>query len=188
MSPLTVIGLAFGLAMDAFAVAITTAMVLRKINKRHVFRLSFHFGLFQFIMPILGWETGSFVVRWIGRWDHWFAFILLSAIGGRMIFEAYFKKEDHLAIRDPTRGVSLVLLSIATSIDALAVGVSLAMLRVKILFPCLIIGVVAGLMTWIGMIFGRQFGIAFGKRMGIVGGVVLILIGAKIVYSHLTAI
>ena len=187
MSLLAIIGIAFGLAMDAFAVSISVGVILCQLHPRQIFRLSFHFGLFQFFMPVIGWYIGSTMVDMLAFWDHWIAFVLLLLIGGKMIYDSLSGGPDHdEAHKDPTKGMTMVMLSIATSIDALAIGLTLAMLKVNILLPCIIIGIVAGGMTWIGMVFGCRLGMSFGKRMESVGGVVLVGIGSHILYSHLS--
>jgi len=185
MSFLTLLGLALGLAMDAFAVAIVTGIVLPRVTIRHYFRLSFHFGLFQFMMPIIGWFVGSMVADRIAAIDHWVAFGLLVFIGGRMIRGSLTNDTSATQLTDPTRKGSLMLLSLATSIDALMVGLSLAMLEVEIWMPSVVIGVVAALMTALGLAAGRRLGCRFGRRMELLGGLVLIAIGVKILLSHL---
>jgi len=184
---LTLLGLAIALAVDAFAVALAAGAVLNPLEERRWFRLGFHFGLFQALMPIIGWFAERYIHQWISSYDHWIAFGLLVLVGGRMILEALKEEEEKEFIRDPTRGGTLVMLSIATSIDALAVGFSLAMLNVSIWFPALIIGVVAALLTVAGMVIGRRIGDIWGSRVEIGGGIVLCLIGLKILVEHLTA-
>jgi len=185
VSFITIVGIAFGLAMDAFAVSIASSAALRDVSARQMFRLSFHFGFFQFMMPVVGWLAGLSVARWIEAYDHWAAFGLLAFIGGRMIYGAFGKNDKFHTTGDPTRGVTLVMLSVATSIDALAVGLSFAMLKVSAWYPSLIIGVVAAGMTLIGMNIGGRLGARFGKRMELIGGLVLIGIGVKILVEHL---
>lgn len=185
MSIYAILALAVGLGMDAFAVAITVGVVLPRLSWRPVFRLSWHFGLFQFLMPIVGWLAGVTVYKWVEDYDHWIAFGLLAFIGGKMIYESFHIKALTKK-SDPTRGWSLVVLSLATSIDALAVGLSLAVVGVKVWFPSLIIGIVAGLMTITGMQLGRRFGQRFGSRIEVLGGLILIGIGLKILIEHLT--
>ena len=184
MDMLTLIGLALALAMDAFAVALGTGTVLARLTGRHLFRLGFHFGLFQALMPVIGWLAGQTVMHWVAAWDHWIAFGLLSLIGGRMIHQA-FSEEEASADRDPTRGLSLVMLSIATSIDALAVGFSLSVIGVSIWMPALVIGLVAGGLTVVGMFLGDRIGARWGSRVEIFGGLVLIAIGIKVLVEHL---
>ncbi len=185
MDIVTLLGLAVALAMDAFAVALASAISLPAMTRGHVFRLSWHFGLFQALMPVIGWYGGMMVQKWIVAYDHWVAFLLLGLVGGRMLWEA-FHPEENQTPRDPTRGWSLITLSVATSIDALAVGLTLAMLDVSIWFPALIIGLVAGVLTIVGMKLGRILGKHWGKRVEIFGGLVLIGIGLKILVEHLT--
>jgi putative Mn2+ efflux pump MntP len=185
MEPLTLIGIAIGLAMDAFAVSIAVGLSLKEVSLRQTFRLAYHFGLFQALMPILGWLAGRSIERWIGPVDHWIAFGLLTAIGGKMIYEAFKGDADDVAKKDPTKGASLVVLSVATSIDALAVGLSLALLGVEIWYPALVIGFVAFAFTAVGLHLGKRFGALLGRRMEIVGGVILIAIGVRILVEHL---
>ena len=186
MTTLTLIGIAIGLAMDAFAVSIAAGLTLKTVDARQTFRLAWHFGLFQALMPIVGWLAGLSIERWIAPVDHWIAFGLLAAIGSKMIYEAFRDADDEEARRgDPTKGWSLVLLSLATSIDALAVGLSLALLDVSIWWPALVIGLVAGAFTTLGIRLGSRFGAVLGRRMEIVGGIVLVAIGVKILVEHL---
>ncbi len=187
MDLLTLIGLALALAMDAFAVALSAGVVLKRLTGRHLFRLGFHFGLFQALMPIVGWLAGRSVMDWVSAWDHWIAFSLLIFIGSRMIYQACVddQKADQ---RDPTRGLTMVMLSIATSIDALAVGFSLSVLGVSIWFPALVIGLVAGVLTVAGMLLGDRVGLRWGARVEIIGGIILIGIGTRILAEHLLGI
>jgi putative Mn2+ efflux pump MntP len=168
--------------MDALAVAIATGIVLGKVSGRQTFRLSWHFGLFQFLMPVIGWLAGLSVERYLSGYDHWLAFGLLVIIGGKMIREALREHGEEGPVSDPTRGVSLVLLSVATSVDALAVGLSLGVLRVRIWYPAVVIGVVAGTLTAVGMHLGAPLGNRVGRGMEILGGLVLIGIGFKILF------
>jgi putative Mn2+ efflux pump MntP len=186
MTWLTTLIIAVGLGMDAFAVALAVGCRRRTLAFRPLFRLSFHFGLFQFLMPLVGWYVGAQVDQYFLAVDHWIAFILLALIGAKMIRESFADSEDPCAAGDPTRKWSLVALSVATSIDALAVGLSMAMIGVDVWFPSVIIGIVALIMTAVGMIFGRQLGVRFGRRMELVGGLILIGIGVKIVVDHLS--
>lgn len=178
-------GIAFGLAMDALAVAIATGIVLGKVSGRQTFRLSWHFGLFQFLMPVIGWLAGLSVETYLSGYGHWLAFVLLGFIGGKMIFEAVRGSGEVRAVSDPTRGISLVLLSLATSMDALAVGLSLGVLRVRIWYPAVIIGIVAGILTAVGMHLGAPLGNRLGRKMEVLGGLILIGIGCSIIFRHL---
>jgi putative Mn2+ efflux pump MntP len=184
MDWLTLLGIAVALAMDAFAVALGTGLALERLTGRHLFRLGFHFGLFQAMMPVIGWLAGLTVQRWIAAYDHWLAFGLLGFVGGKMIYEALHGGEAERNSNDPTRGLSLVLLSVATSIDALAIGLSLAMLGIGIWMPALVIGLVAGAFTVAGMLLGRRVGAAWGPRVEVFGGLVLCVIGLKILLEH----
>ena len=181
---LETLGLAVGLAMDALAVAIGTGLVLKHLTFRHVFRLAFHFGLFQFLMPVLGWLAGRTIDAYIRGFDHWVAFGLLAFVGGKMLWEAR-RKEAEARPGDPTRGWMLVLLSVATSIDALAVGLSMAFLHVSIWLPSAVIGLVAFAFTVAGLLLGSRVGHTLGRWPEVVGGLVLLGIGAKILAEHL---
>jgi manganese efflux pump family protein len=183
MDWLSILGIAVALAMDAFAVALAAGTVLNPLTSRHLFRFGFHFGLFQFLMPVIGWLAGLTVQKWITDYDHWIAFILLAFVGGKMIWEA-LKHDDESMATDPTRGTTLVMLAVATSIDALAVGLTLAMLGVGIWRPAVVIGLVAAILTVVGMLLGRRLGQIWGKRVEICGGLILFGIGLKILIEH----
>lgn len=183
MNGLTLLGVALGLAMDAFAVSVATGLTVAPVTARHTFRIAFHFGLFQFLMPVLGWLAGREVADWIAGYDHWAAFALLSLVGGRMIWEA--RREDSgEAQGDPTRGWMLVTLSVATSLDALAVGFSMALLGVLVWTPAIVIGIVTGALSTVGILFGGRLGTRWGRWAKRVGGCVLLAIGLRIVVAH----
>lgn len=188
METLPLLGIALGLAMDAFSVAVGVGFGLAGIRARQALRLSFHFGLFQFLMPMLGWLAGTTVASYISEFDHWIAFVLLGYVGGKMIHESFSDGDDKYK-EDPTRGTSLVLLSVATSIDALAVGLTMAMLKLSVFGPAVVIGIVAAVMTLAGVIIGRYAGRTAGKKLGPwmerFGGVVLLAIGLRILVEHL---
>ncbi|MBP2687831.1 MAG: hypothetical protein H6Q83_18 [Deltaproteobacteria bacterium] len=173
--------------MDAFAVAIATGIVLGTVSGRQTFRLAFHFGLFQFLMPVIGYLAGMTVERHIQGYDHWIAFGLLGYIGGKMVYEGIRGEGgEGNGGKDPTRGMSLVVLSMATSIDALAVGISLGVLHSEgIFYPGVVIGIVACAFTAAGLHLGKRLGTVFGKRMEVVGGLILVAIGVKILFDHL---
>ena len=188
MNTLSILGIAVGLSMDAFAVAIAASIALGHVTRRQLFRFSFHFGLFQAMMPVIGWYAGRSIARWVATWDHWVAFILLVFVGGKAIYEALREEEaGGDQPHDPTRGWSLVMLSVATSIDALAVGFSFAMLGVNVWGPAAIIGCVTGSLTLMGMLLASRVGARFGKRVEVLGGLVLIGIGLRILLQHLLA-
>ncbi|MCU0292658.1 MAG: manganese efflux pump MntP family protein [Thermoanaerobaculaceae bacterium] len=184
MSPFEILLIAVGLATDAFAVSLGAGAGPHARGVRPVFRLAFHFGLFQFLMPVAGWFAGSRVVSLIAAFDHWIAFGLLAFVGGRMI-HAGLDSRDGATPEDPSRGWTLLMLAVATSIDALAVGFSLAMLQVSIWLPAVVIGVVCAALSVAGVRLGRVLGSAFGTRMEVVGGLVLIAIGVRILVQHL---
>jgi putative Mn2+ efflux pump MntP len=188
MNWLTIVGIALGLAMDAFAVAVIVGSMPGCFAPRPLFRLSFHFGLFQFMMPVVGWYLGSRLDQYLQSIDHWVAFGLLVWIGGRMVFQSFRDRPREVLPADPTRKWSLVGLSVATSIDALAVGFSMAFLGVAVWTPSIIIGVVAAAMTAIGMVLGCKLGPRLGKHTERIGGLILIAIGIKIVLEHTMSI
>ncbi|OGD19033.1 MAG: hypothetical protein A2W03_06405 [Candidatus Aminicenantes bacterium RBG_16_63_16] len=181
-----VLGLAFALAMDAFAVSLGIGLAHHPVTGRQTLRLALTFGLFQFVMCTSGWAAGETIVKYIERFDHWLAFILLLVVGGRMIYESFEReKPEKSERRDPTSGASLLVLGVATSLDSLAVGLSLAALGTAILYPAAVIGAVAFAMTVIGMKLGPALGKVIGRRAELLGGLVLIGIGVKILVDHL---
>ena len=184
MNFLEVMIIAVSLAMDSFAVALGAGTTRHARGYRAAIRLAFHLGLFQALMPIIGWFLGVTVQAAIASFDHWVAFALLALVGVRMI-RSGLNSEVEAHMSDPTRGATLVLLSIATSIDALAVGLSLAVLGVTIWYPVVVIGVVTATLSFLGLRLGSRLGSQFGKYMEIGGGGLLILIGIRIVLSHI---
>ena len=183
MSASSIILLAVALAMDAFAVAIATGVSLKQVSIRQTFRLSWHFGLFQALMPILGWALGASIQDYVAAYAHWVAFIMLALVGSNMLKEALLADEDEIAKpKDSTKGMTMVMLSVATSIDALAVGLSMSMLQVSIIYPALIIGLVAGLFTITGLHLGKRVACLtwLSTWAEIVGGLVLWMIGLNI--------
>ena len=174
--------LAVGLAMDAFAVSLGIGATKYANRPRPIFRLAFHFGLFQALMPILGWLAGTRVVNVVSGVAPWIALVLLTFVGGRMI-RAGLDQERETHRSDPSRGGTLVLLSVAVSVDAFAVGLSLAMLHVSIWYPAAVIGVVTASLSLAGLMVGNRLGRVFGKRMEIAGGVILIAIGLRVLLT-----
>ena len=185
MNLTTLILIAVGLAMDAFAVSMTCGIRLRHVTARQVLRIAAAFGGFQALMPVLGWLAGIGAQKYIEAWDHWIAFGLLAAVGGKAIYESLQSDEDKTECSDPTRGWTLLANAIATSIDAAAVGLSLAMLNVHIVFPALVIGTITALLCSMGMLAGPMLGRLFGKKVELAGGLILIGIGLKILWEHL---
>ncbi len=183
MSFLEIFLIAVGLSMDAFAVSIGAGTLASMKDLRSTVRLSFHFGLFQFLMPVIGWFLGSKIQVYAESFDHWLALFLLSYIGIKMIYESFNKEESQK--ENPSKGKNLVILSIATSIDALVVGFTLAMLNVNIWYPSAIIGIVTAVLSIAGVWIGNKLGLRLGRVMEVVGGVILIGIGVKILVEHL---
>lgn len=172
--------------MDAFAVALASGILLKKVDARQTFRLAWHFGLFQAFMPIIGWYCGLTISQHIKAFDHWIAFVLLSIIGIKMIGDSWKVEEEEKDIKDPTKGSRMVFLSIATSIDAFAVGLSICMLGISIWFPAFIIGLVACTFTIVGLHLGKWIGekSKLGNYADFVGGIILLGIGMKILHDH----
>ena len=166
--------------------AIMASTLLETVTPRHLFRLAFHFGLFQALMPVIGWLAGVRLATLLAAWDHWIAFGLLAFVGGRMILSGMDRSEERI-IKDPSRGLTMVMLSLATSIDALAVGLSLAMLDVNIWYPSVVIGVITSAMSLCAIFLGKRLGTLFGKRMEILGGLILTGIGLRILVAQLLA-
>ena len=185
MSLTTIILLALALAMDAFAVSITSGITIGKMHLRHALRIAGFFGFFQAVMPLLGWSVGRGAADFIQAYDHWVAFGLLGGIGGKMIYESFKLDADCKEKADPLNLYVLFTLAVATSIDAGAVGVSLSLLDVRIILPSIIIGIVTFFVSMAGTWLGQSFGDLFGERIEIAGGIVLIAIGCKILLQHL---
>jgi putative Mn2+ efflux pump MntP len=177
------LAIALGLAMDAFAVSTACGVQVAVLRYGHVLRVALAFGFFQFMMPVIGWLAGSTLSGWVEAVDHWIAFGLLALIGAKMMWESF--RESDAPAKDPTRGWNLLVLAVATSIDALAVGLSLAFLNVSIWVPSLVIGIVAAALSAIGAIFGCRLGHRFGVWAERAGALVLFGIGVKILVDHL---
>jgi putative Mn2+ efflux pump MntP len=180
---LSILGLALGLAMDAFAVSIAAGLAVEAVTPRHVFRVAFHFGLFQFMMPVVGWLVGASLAKQVGGYSQWLAFVLLVFVGGKMLWEA--RRKSRRSKRDPTRGLTLITLSLATSLDALAVGLSMALLGVVVWLPCVVTGIVTAALSAVGTTFGGQIGPRWERWAEAVGGMVLIAMGARALVAHL---
>jgi manganese efflux pump family protein len=175
--------IAVSMALDAVAVCLVAGSLHQSDGPRPAFRLSFHFGLFQFLMPVLGWLAGRTVEPYIRDVDHWIAFGLLTFVGARMIYAA--ARGEEVPPADPSRGWTLVLLSIAVSIDALAVGLSLGVLGISVWYPAFIIGLVTGILSLVALRIGHDYGSRLGKPVEIIGGLVLVGIGLRILLSHI---
>ncbi len=184
MSIMVIILLGFGLAMDCLAVSIAEGTACKNMQIRHSLRMAFMFGLFQGFMPVLGWLTGMGLREYIQAYDHWIAFGLLGGIGGKMIYEA-FKLEEIEKKSNVENFRMVILLAMATSIDALAVGVTLSLLGGSILTASIVIGAITFGVSCVGVAIGSKIGHLFENKAEIVAGVVLIGIGIKILLEHL---
>jgi putative Mn2+ efflux pump MntP len=186
MSLFLVLPIALALAMDAFAVAVGLSVAPGGLSKSQMFRLGLFFGFFQWMMPLIGWLAGQSFLRYIRHVDHWVALALLCFIGGRMVLASFQDEQTKGKISDdPTKGLPLIMLSVATSIDAFAVGMSFSALEEGILYPSLIIGIVAFLLTLGGTKLGPMVGKLAGRGAEFFGGLILIFIGIKILAEHL---
>ncbi len=177
--------IALGLSADCFAVAISGGVSKVNHSWPRLLRLSSSFGLFQALMPVLGWLAGSSIVELIADYDHWVAFGLLVIVSGRMLWESFHPESKRAEAADITRGWLLITLSVATSIDALAVGLSFAFLEVNIVIASLTIGAVAFLVTAIGFVAGKRAGKLLGRRAEAIGGIILLAIAFRILLAHL---
>ena len=180
---LEILVIAFGLGLDAFSLAVAFGMCQKVCTLNTRFRLSLSFGLFQFFMPLIGFYAGLRVARFTESIDHWIVFAVLSLVGGKMVYEALNNDQDQVMV-DISRGIPLLVASIATSIDALAVGFSFALLKDGILLPAVIIGVVALIMTFMGVTFGHRVGRKYISKPEIIGGIAIIIIGFKTLLEH----
>ena len=185
MSFIEIALLGISLAMDAFAVSITTGITLKDLRWKHAVKVGLFFGGFQFLMPLIGYLAGTTVASYIEGVDHWIAFGLLAFIGGKMLWECIHPGKDEEEAVDPTATGKLFILAIATSIDALAVGISLALLKANIWLCAGWIGVITFALSMMGVMLGKKLGEKFQKSAGFVGGIVLICIGVKILMEHL---
>ncbi|MEY8562936.1 manganese efflux pump MntP family protein [Eggerthellaceae bacterium 3-80] len=179
--------IAIGLSMDAFAVSVCKGLCMKRLNVRQALIIGLFFGIFQAGMPLIGWFLGKQFESFITPIDHWIAFALLAFIGAKMLFDAF--REDDEALVCPADGKldyrELVMLAIATSIDALAVGITFAFLQVSIVPAVCLIGATTFVLSVVGVVLGHRVGARYEKAASIIGGVVLILIGLKILLEHL---
>jgi putative Mn2+ efflux pump MntP len=185
MDMTVLIGISIGLSMDALAVSVANGFMIKQLRVRHAFRIAFFFGFFQALMPLIGWAAGITFSQYIKSIDHWIAFGLLLLVGVRMIWDSVSKSKKDEAARNCLHFPTLLVLSIATSIDALAVGVSFAFLDMTIWMPILIIGLITFVICFIGVNIGSKLGPLFGSKLGLIGGLILIGIGIKILVEHL---
>lgn len=183
---ITVLLIALGLAMDSFSVAIANGLATKTFQATKALKIAVFFGFFQGIMPVIGWLAGVHIIDLITNYDHWVAFFLLAFIGARMIYES-IKKESNTLVASHSIKVLLVL-SIATSIDALAVGLSLSLIQVSIIIPAMVTGIVTFLLSFFGVYLGDKFGNVLKSRVESLGGIILVFIGLKILLEHLGCI
>ena len=184
MHPLETLLLALGLAMDAFAVSVASGIAFKNFRMHHALRMAAAFGLFQAIMPLIGWLAGLTMQRFVSGIDHWIAFGLLGLVGGKMIYEAC-RMEEAEEPSNPFGFAVLLVLALATSIDALAVGITFAMLKTAIMAPVVVIGSVTFVLSLAGVYIGEACGHFFEKKIEVVGGLILIGIGLRILLGHM---
>ena len=184
MDYISIILIAIALSMDAFAVSVSRGIVIDKCKIKHAFTLAILFGAFQALMPVVGWFLGHIFKEYVSSYDHWIAFILLLLVGARMIYEAVKPNEENNIKCDISFQI-LLMLAVATSIDALAVGVTFSFLNISIVIPIIIIGIITFINSFVGVIVGSSIGKIFGKKVEILGGVILVGMGFKILLEHL---
>jgi len=182
MSLITIIFIGFGLSLDAFSVAVASGSFMKNFKFLNAIRISLHFGFFQAIMPIIGWFAGSSLKGFIEGFEQWISSGILFAIGIKMIYESSRMKEMEL---NPCDFLPLIFLSIATSLDALAVGITLSFLKIRIILPSLIIGLITFSLSFLGVLIGVKLGHFFEERIGFLSGLILILIGVKILIQKI---
>jgi putative Mn2+ efflux pump MntP len=187
MEPTTTVFLAVGLAADAFAVSLSSGLTIRNMKINKALKIAMFFGGFQALMPLIGWIAGLSFRGWISSFDHWVAFALLSFIGGRMIYEST-QEEDSEKKFNPLDSYTLLTLAVATSLDALAVGIGFSVLKTSILAAVTVIGLITFFLSFIGVFLGHKFGDVFQNKIEMFGGFVLIVIGCKILFEHLTGV
>ncbi|MDQ2823806.1 MAG: manganese efflux pump MntP [Pseudomonadota bacterium] len=186
MTITALIFLALAMSTDAFAAALGKGAAMQKPRFLQALRIGLLFGCIEAITPIIGWLLGSFASKWISQWDHWLAFFLLLGLGGHMIWAGLHGTDEDQASPVQQGVLALALTAVATSIDAMAVGVGLAFINVNILYAALAIGTATTVMVTLGVMLGRMMGAAIGKKAELIGGVILILVGATILYEHLS--
>jgi putative Mn2+ efflux pump MntP len=184
MDTITLLLIALGLSMDAFAVSISNGITIKHQRANHALRIGLFFGSFQALMPLIGWSAGLSFREFISGVDHWIAFGLLIFIGGKMIYEST-RMDAREKESKPLSLSTLLILSVATSIDALAVGISFALLKISIITPIIVIGTVTFILSSLGVLVGNKAGHFFEKKIEVLGGLILIGIGAKILIEHL---
>ena len=183
MGAIEILLISIGLAMDAFAVSVCKGLAMKKMSWKKAIIIGLYFGIFQAVMPVIGYFLGTTFERFITNVDHWVAFILLVGIGINMVKEAFDKESENR--NDNVDVKTMLVLSIATSIDALAIGITFACLKIHIVMPVITIGLITFIISVIGVKIGNRFGDKYEKKAEIMGGVILILLGIKILLEHL---
>lgn len=183
MNLIQIVLIGVGLSMDAFAVSVCKGLKMKKVNYRHSFIIALFFGGFQALMPLIGWFIGKQFEKYIVKFDHWIAFALLAFIGGKMLWESIKSEGDSCHVSFSIK--ELFVLAIATSIDALAVGITFAFLKTNIWLSISVIGVLTFIIAFLGVLIGNRFGARYKNKAEFAGGVILILIGLKILFEHL---
>ena len=184
MEVITLIFLAIGLSIDSFAVSISCGLMMTGITFWKATRIGFSLAFFQALMPLIGWFIGKKIESMVSSFDHWLAFGLLTIIGGRMILESLKKSEEEKKKINPLDPKVLLGMSIATSIDALIVGISFAFISINLYLTTFIIGFTTFFFSMLGILFGKKTGSRFGNKMEIIGGIILISMGIKILHEH----
>ena len=185
MELLTIILIAIGLSFDTFAVSVSSGLILKKIDFFNATKIAITLAIFQAAMPLIGWLAGSGIKNYAEDFDHWIAFGILALLGGKMIYESFLTAPEDRSF-NPLNIKVMIGMAIATSIDALIVGFSFALLNYKIVISVAIIGAVTYIVAMLGMLFGKKIGARMGRRMEVLGGIMLFLIGLKILIEHLS--
>ena len=184
MEFITLLLIAIGLSFDTFAVSVSTGLAVCHIRFWQAVRVAIILAVFQGLMPCIGWLLGKQIATFISNYDHWLAFILLAILGAKMIWESFESDDDSEKECNPLKTSLVVTMAIATSIDALVVGVSFAFLQMNIIWSAIVIGAITFIVAMLGMLFGKKVGNRLGKKMEIIGGLMLIAIGLKILLEH----
>jgi len=186
MEFLTLLLIAIGLAMDSVTVSISCALILYKFNRSNALRIAFFMGFFQGLMPVIGWLLGSTFKNYIEAFDHWIAFGILLFLGGRMIYQHITSNEEYKCF-DPTSYKTLFGLAIATSIDAMAVGITFSLIKISLITSAIVIALVSFILSYLAIYYASKFKQKITFPFELLGGIILIVIGTKILWEHLAA-
>ncbi len=184
MNLLSILLTSIGLSIDCFVVCVTIGSIQKNIQLQQIIKISIIMGLFHILMPLIGWYIGASFIDLIRAVDHWIAFGLLFIVGSKIIIESFSSKENNTKF-NITKFIILFGLALATSIDALIIGIGFGLIEINILLTCIIIGITALIFSISGIYFGKIIGTKYNKKIEIIGGVVLIAIGIKILFEHL---